>query len=133
MRWTYSTQRRIGLPEQPVRCQGGAWGMSSYASYCQDQATACARRARLASSPEIVAYCRNLQWRWLRLAAQAQATGGALGRKSASAVSLDDKTAAPWPAEYGKRAGELIARGARSLRSTLRQKKLARPHAPSGA
>src|SRR6516165_5866090 len=104
--------------------------MSSYASYCQDQATACARRARLASSPEIVAYCRNLQSRWLRLAAQAQATGGALGRKSASAVSLDDKTAAPC---YGKLAGELIARGARSLRSTLRQNKLARPHAPSGA
>ena len=113
--------------------KGEGWGMSSYASYCQDQATACARRARLASSPEIVAYCRNLQSRWLRLAAQAQATGGALGRKSASAVSLDDKTAAPCPAEYGKLAGELIARGARSLRSTLRQNKLARPHAPSGA
>jgi hypothetical protein len=107
--------------------------MSSYASYCQDQATACARRARLASSPEIVAYCRHLQSRWLRLAAQAQATGGALGRKSAPAVSLGDNNAAPCPAEYGKRAGELIARGARSLRSTLRQKKLARPHAPSGA
>jgi len=68
--------------------KGEGWGMSSYASYCQDQATACARRARLASSPEIVAYCQNLQSRWLRLAAQAQATGGALGRKSASAVSL---------------------------------------------
>ena len=108
--------------------------MSSYASYCQDQATACARRARLASSPEIVAYCRNLQVRWLRLAAQAQATGGVLGRESARAAavaSLRDKTTAPCPAEYGKRAGELIARGARSLHSTLRQKKLAR--APSGA
>jgi len=132
IRRIYSTQKRIGLPEQPVRCEGGGLGMSSYASYCQDQATVCARRARLASSPEIVAYCQNLQSRWLRLAAQAQATGGALGRTSASAVSLDDKTAAPCPAEYGKRAGELIARGARSLRSTLRQKKLARPHAPSG-
>ena len=112
-----------------LRCEEEGWGMS-YASYCQDQATACARRARLASSPEIVAYCRNLQFRWLRLAAQAQATGGALGRKSASAVSLDDKTAAPC---YGKLAGELIARGARSLHSTLRQKKLVRPHEPSGA
>jgi hypothetical protein len=87
----------------------------------------------LASSPEIVAYCRNLQFRWLRLATQAQATGGALGRESVPTASLDDTTAAPWPVEYGKRAGELIARGARSLRSTLRQKKLARPHAPSGA
>ena len=55
-----------------MRCEGEGWDMSSYASYCQDQATACARRARLASSPEIVAYCRNLQFRWLRLAAQAQ-------------------------------------------------------------
>ena len=99
--------------------------MSSYASYCQDQATACARRARLASSPEIVAYCRNLQFRWLRLAAQAQATGGALGRENALAASLGDTTAATCPVEYGKRAGELIARGARSLHSTLRQKKFA--------
>jgi hypothetical protein len=65
----------------------------------------------LASSPEIIAYCRNLQFRWLKLAAQAQATGGALGRESAPAASLGDKTAAPCPAEYGKRAGELIARG----------------------
>jgi hypothetical protein len=125
IRWTYSTQKRIGLPEQPVHCEGEGWGMSSYASYCQDQATACARRARLASSPEIVAYCRNLQFRWLRLAAQAQATGGALGCESAPVASLGDTTAATCPVEYGKRAGELIARGARSLHSTLRQKKLA--------
>src|SRR5262245_3746945 len=53
--------------------------MSSYASYCQDQATDCARRARLASTPEIVAHCRGLECRWLRLAQRAQATGGALG------------------------------------------------------
>jgi len=98
--------------------------MSSYASYCQDQATACARRARLARSPEIVAYCRNLQFRWLRLAAQAQETGGALGHDSglaaATLVPLRDQ-AASCPVEYGKRAGELIARGARSLR-LLRKK-----------
>jgi hypothetical protein len=115
-----------------LRCEEEGWGMS-YASYCQDQATACARRARLASSPEIVAYCRNLQFRWLRLAAQAQATGGALGRQSTPAASLGDTNAATCPAEYGKRAGELIARGARSLHATLRQKKLVRPHEPSGA
>jgi len=24
--WTYSTQKRIGLPEQPVRCEGGGLG-----------------------------------------------------------------------------------------------------------
>ena len=91
--------------------------MSSYASYCQDQASDCARRARLASSPEVVAYCRSLEFRWLRLAEQAQETGGALGHESSIAAALlplGDKTAA-YPVEYGKRAGELIARGARSL------------------
>jgi hypothetical protein len=64
--------------------------MSSYASYCQDQATACARRARLASSPEIIAYCRSLEFRCLRLAEQAQETGGALGgcRSSSSTTIL---------------------------------------------
>ena len=48
----------------------------SYASYCQDQSTDCARRARLASSPEVATYWRCLGLRWLRLAEQAQ--GGAL-------------------------------------------------------
>jgi hypothetical protein len=108
--------------------------MSSYLSYCQDQATDCARRARLATSPEIVAYCRSLEFRWLRLAARAQATGGALGHESALAaplVPLCDKTAT-CPVDYGKRAGELIARGARSLHSTLRQKKSAPPREPNG-
>src|SRR5262245_19697776 len=54
--------------------------MSSYASYCQDQAADCALRARLTSSPEIVAYCRSLELRWLKLAAQAQETGVACAR-----------------------------------------------------
>jgi hypothetical protein len=80
----------------------------SYANYCQDQAAACARRARLTSSPEMVAYCRTLELRWLKLAEQAQDTGGALGHESDPAATL-------FPVEYGKRAGELIARGARSL------------------
>jgi hypothetical protein len=87
----------------------------------------------LARSPEIVAHCRNLQFRWLGLAAQAQETGGALGHDSglaaATLVPLRDQ-AASCPVEYGKRAGELIARGARSLRSTLRRKKLAPPREP---
>src|SRR6266516_3004691 len=65
VRWTYSTQKRIGVSEQPVRYEEEGRGMSSYANYCQDQATDCARRARLASSPEIVAYCRSLCLRWL--------------------------------------------------------------------
>jgi hypothetical protein len=101
--------------------------MSSYARYCQDQATACVRRARLASSSEIVAYCRNLEFRWLRLAEQAQGTGGALGHESgltATSFPLHDKPAA-YPAEYAKRAGELIARSALSLHP-LRQKQKSR-------
>jgi hypothetical protein len=107
--------------------------MSSYASYCQDQATDCARRARLASTPEIVAHCRSLEYRWLRLAQRAQATGGALGCESALAAPLaplSDETAAPCPVDYGKRAGELIARGARSLHAILRQRNR-RPLEPS--
>ncbi len=67
--------------------------------------------------------------RWLRLAEQAQETGGALGHESgptAPASPPRDKTAT-YPAEYGKRAGELIARGVRSLHPTLRQKKRTHP------
>src|SRR5215471_11966989 len=43
-----------------------------------------ARRARLASSPEIAAYCRSLEFRWLRLAKRAQETGGILSHHSGS-------------------------------------------------
>ena len=56
--------------------------MSCYASNCQDQATECARRARLASSPEVATNWRCLGLRWLRLEEQAQRTGGALGDAS---------------------------------------------------
>jgi len=79
----------------------------------------------LASTPEIVAHCRSLEYRWLRLAERAQATGGALGHDrdlAPTLVPICDETAAPCPVDYGKRAGELIARGARSLRATLRQR-----------
>ena len=91
--------------------------MSAYAKYCQDQATACARRAGLASSPEIVTYCRNLEFRWLRLAKQAHETGGALGHERNLTVTLPlQERLAAYPTEYARRAGELIARSARSLR-----------------
>jgi len=134
--WTSTTPNELAFPRQRVCCEEEGWGMSSYASYCQDQATDCARRARLARSPEIVAHCRSLEFRWLRLAQQAQATGGALGHASdlaaATLVALGDTTAT-CPADYAKRAGELIARGARSLRSTLRQKRCAPPRQPNGA
>jgi hypothetical protein len=92
--------------------------MSSYASYCHDQAAYCARRARLASSPEVLAYCRGLEFRWLNLAARAQEMDGALGHGSDPAATwfpLSD-TPATYPMDYGRRAGELIARAARSLR-----------------
>jgi hypothetical protein len=47
--------------------------------YCRAQAAECARRAKLASSPELAAERRNLGLRWLRLAEKAKATpfGGA--------------------------------------------------------
>lgn len=46
--------------------------MSSYAKYCRDQAAECARRARLARSPDIADNCRSLEQRWLRLAARSE-------------------------------------------------------------
>src|SRR5215831_12836957 len=78
---------------------------SSYASYCQGQAADCARRARLARSPEIVAYCRSLELRWRRLAEQAQETGGALGHESnpvAMLLPLRDKPST-YPVDYRER------------------------------
>jgi hypothetical protein len=94
--------------------------MSSYASYCHDQAAYCAQRARLASSPEVVAYCRGLEFRWLKLAerAQEQEMNGPLSHESDSAARWFPllETLATYPVDYGRRAGELIARAARSLR-----------------
>jgi hypothetical protein len=49
--------------------------MSSYATYCRNQAAECARRARLASSPDIAANCRDLGLRWLKLADKANVPG----------------------------------------------------------
>jgi hypothetical protein len=46
--------------------------MSSYARYCREQAAECARRARLASSPQIAAERRNLEQKWLKLAERAR-------------------------------------------------------------
>jgi hypothetical protein len=45
--------------------------MSSYVKYCREQAAKCARRATLASSPEVVAHFRNLEQRWLKFAEKA--------------------------------------------------------------
>src|SRR6516225_10523233 len=102
--------------------------MSSYSSHCRDQATVRARRARLASSPETSAYCRSLEFCWLRLVEQARETDGALSHESGLAATLFPlrDQIATYPAEYEKRAGELIARGARSLRPILRQRERTR-------
>jgi hypothetical protein len=48
--------------------------MSSYVMYCRAQPAECARRAKLASSPELATERRNLGLRWLRLAEKAKAT-----------------------------------------------------------
>jgi hypothetical protein len=64
-----------------------------------------------------------LEYGWLRLAEQAHERGGALGHESgprATLFPLHDKPTA-YPAEYAKRAGELIAQSARSWQR-LRQK-----------
>jgi len=42
--------------------------MSTYRSYCRDQAVECARRARLAASPEVEHHFEELALHWLRLA-----------------------------------------------------------------
>jgi hypothetical protein len=49
--------------------------MSSYSKYCREQAADCARRARIASSPEVAASCRTLHERWLKLAERAEKEG----------------------------------------------------------
>jgi len=61
--------------------------MSSYVMYCRAQAAECARRAKLASSPEIAAERRSLGLRWLRLAEKAKAAPFGRTSKPPSAVS----------------------------------------------
>jgi hypothetical protein len=57
--------------------------MSSYATYCWDQAAECARRAKLARSPEVAAYCRDLGLRWRKLAERARKPDACVGEASA--------------------------------------------------
>ena len=56
--------------------------MSSYARYCRDQAAECARRARMASSPEVAAERRELGLKWLKLAETALAADRPIVRRS---------------------------------------------------
>jgi hypothetical protein len=76
--WTFLHQTRIGL----LNDHEEGWCMSSYATYCRDQATDCARRARLAKSADIAIYYEGLGLRWLNLAEHAQGTGGVVAQAS---------------------------------------------------
>jgi hypothetical protein len=60
--------------------------MSSYVMYCRAQAAECARRAKLASSPELAAERRDLG---LRLAQKAKATP--LGRTPAAPAEQTER------------------------------------------
>ena len=62
--------------------------MSSYAKYCRDQAAECARRARLASSPDVAANSRTLELRWLKLAEKANTPGRPLGKGATVPVAM---------------------------------------------
>src|SRR5688572_8316341 len=62
--------------------------MSSYAKYCRDQAAECARRARLANSPDVAANSRTLEQRWLKLAARAGIGAGPSLFSKAPAVAV---------------------------------------------
>ena len=62
--------------------------MSSYARYCRDQAAECARRVKMANSPEVAASCRDLGLRWLKLAEKAELTSRPLGNVGKAAVSF---------------------------------------------
>jgi hypothetical protein len=65
----------------------------SYATYCHDQGIDCARRASLASSPEVASYWRRLGFRWLRLAEQAEGTrarGNARGEREGASFRFSD-------------------------------------------
>jgi hypothetical protein len=63
--------------------------MSSYARYCDRQAAECARRARLASSPDVKAYHQRLGLQWRKLTEKARAARGFLRPEIQRAVSSD--------------------------------------------
>jgi hypothetical protein len=72
--WIHSTRNELALRSSVVRCEEEGWEMSCYATYCQDQGMDCARRARLANSPEVATYWRRLGFRWISLAEHADGT-----------------------------------------------------------
>jgi hypothetical protein len=78
------------VPSESAVCASGGLEMSSYASYCQDQITDCARRARLARSPEIATYWQGLAAKLVEACRAVIMGGGALGnsRKGAEVTRI---------------------------------------------
>ena len=74
--------------------------MSSYATYCRDQATDCARRARLARSADIAIYYEGLGLRWLRLAEHAQGTTGGVVAHASEAIGASSVRASDFDAQH---------------------------------
>ncbi|MFL6800107.1 MAG: hypothetical protein ACJ8F3_22195 [Xanthobacteraceae bacterium] len=78
--------------------------MSSYRRYCREQAGECARRARLARSPEVAANCLKLELRWIKLAESAESTWRREPKVAAKApAALPPPSASPsfWQAFIG--------------------------------
>jgi hypothetical protein len=90
--WIHTTPNELAFLSSFVRCEEEGWDMS-YATYCHDQGIDCARRASLASSPEVASYWRRLGFRWLRLADQADRTrarGNASGEAARASFPFAD-------------------------------------------
>jgi hypothetical protein len=81
--------------------------MSSYAKYCRDQAAECARRVRLASSPEIAANCLTLELRWIKLAEKAEATDRRAGSAARASTSWSGACSALKRADHNQRLCQL--------------------------
>jgi hypothetical protein len=106
--------------------------MSSYARYCQTQATHCARRAKLASSPDVKAYHRRLGLQWLKLAEKARVASGRTRPLharidlrdrppgSGSACTVAEQRSENLPQRQPGEAGKKAAPGARVLQSAFR-------------
>ena len=66
--------------------------MSPYGRYCQHQATECARRARMAASPNVAEHHRRLGLAWLKLAENERVTR--VSRTATEAIA--DTTRRSW-------------------------------------
>ena len=88
--------------------------MSSYATYCRDQATDCTRRARLARSTDIAAYYEGLALRWFNLAEHAQGTGAGVPQAS-EAIGSSSLRASDVDARHTSQASRSYIRNSRRI------------------